>query len=109
MSSGRVRQRRGECDDHGGRGEEAFGTAPVVCGRVWWRSTLAGAAGDSERHLVPADVVELPVMARALGVATSAELVVVPSNLSEVLSSEGDGEVVEDRRMPIPFETSDGC
>ena len=65
--------------------------------------------GDSERHVVAAEEVELPVMARALGVAMSAELVVVTSDLSEVLSSEGDGEVVQDRRMPIPFETSDGC
>ena len=69
-----------------------------------------GAVSDSERHVVvAAEEVELPVMARALGVATSAELVVVPSDLSEVLSSEGDGEVVEDRRSPIPSETSNGC
>ena len=76
---------------------------------MWWRSTLVGAVGDSERHVVAVEQVGLPVMARALGVAMSAELVVVASDLSEVLSSEGDGEVVEDRRTPIPFETSDGC
>ena len=29
--------------------------------------------------------------------------------LSEVFSIEGGDEVVEDRRMPIPFETSVGC
>ena len=70
---------------------------------------LAGAAGDPGRHVVPVEDVELPVMARALDIATFAELVVVASDLIEVLSIEGDGEVVEDRRMPIPYETSDGC
>ena len=45
-------------------------------------------------------------MARAIDIATLADLVVVASDLSEVLSVEGDGEVVEDCRMPIPFETA---
>ena len=68
-----------------------------------------GAAGDSERHVVAAEEVDLPVIARAIDIATFADLVAVASDLSEVLSVEGDGEVVEDCRMPIPFETSDGC
>ena len=37
------------------------------------------------------------------------EPVVVASDLSEVFSIECDSEVVEDRRMPIPFESSVGC
>ena len=67
------------------------------------------ALGKHAAHVIAAEEVELPVMARAIDIATLADLVVVASDLSEVLSVEGDGEVVEDCRMPIPFETSDGC
>ena len=54
---------------------------------------MAGAAGDSERHVVVDEELELPVMARALALAT---FVVVAADLSEVLSVEGEGEVVEE-------------
>ena len=55
-----------------------------------------GAAGDSEHHVVAVEEVELPVLARALDIATFAEFVVVAPDLSEVLTIEDDGEVVED-------------
>ena len=48
---------------------------------------MAGAAGDSERHVVVDEELELPVMARALALAT---FVVVAADLSEVLSIEGE-------------------
>ena len=68
-----------------------------------------GAAGDSERHVVVAVEVNLPVMARALDIAKFAELAAVTSDLSEILFIEGDGEAVEVRRMPIQSVTSSGC
>ena len=52
-----------------------------------------GCGGDSERHIVGAEEVERSVMARAFDVAT---FVVVAAGLSEVLSVEGEGEVVEE-------------
>ena len=54
---------------------------------------MAGVAGDSERHVVVDEELELPVMARALALAT---FVVVAADLSEVLSVEDEGEVVEE-------------
>ena len=62
---------------------------------------LGDAAEGSERRVVVDKELELPVMARALVLAT---LVVVAADLSEVLSIEGEGEVVEelgeDERRP---------
>ena len=54
---------------------------------------MAGVAGDSERHVVVDEELELPVMARALALAP---FVVVAADLSEVLSVEDEGEVVEE-------------
>ena len=85
----RVHRCRG---DRGGCGEDGFATARVGGGRARRAWALAGAAGDSERHVVVDEELELPVMARALALAT---LDVVAGDLSEVLSVEGDGEVVE--------------
>ena len=90
-----MHRRRGGRDDLGGRGEDGFGPAPVVGERARWWSALVGAAGDSERHVVAVEEVELPVVARAFGMARFAEFVVVASDLSEVLAIEDDGEVVE--------------
>ena len=73
------------------RGDRAL--RPVLGGAD---RTLVGAAGDSERHVVAVEEVELPVVARAFGMARFAEFVVVASDLSEVLTIEDDGEVVED-------------
>ena len=64
-----MHRRRGGRDDLGGRGEDGFGPAPVVGGRARWWSALVGAAGDSERHVVAVEEVELPVVARAFGMA----------------------------------------
>ena len=73
--------------DRGGCGEDGFATARVGGGRARRVWVLAGAAGDSERHVVVVDEeLELPVMARALALAT---LDVVAGDLSEVLSVEG--------------------
>ena len=65
---------------------------PVVDERARRAWGIAGAAGDSERPVVVDEEFELPVMARALSLAT---LDVVAGDLSEVLTVEGDGEVVE--------------
>ena len=64
---------------------------PVVYERAWRALAFAGAAGDSERRVVYEEL-DLAVMAWALAVAT---LDVVAGDLSEVLTVEGDGEVVE--------------
>ena len=48
---------------------------------------------DSELHVVVVEEFELSVMAGAFGVAT---LVVVAADLCEVLSVEGEDEVVEE-------------
>ena len=53
-----------------------------------WRT-----AGDSERHVVVVKELELSVMAGAFALAL---LVVVAADLVEVLSVEGEGEVVEE-------------
>ena len=50
-------------------------------------------AGDSELVVVGVEQVELSVVAEAFDIAP---LVVVAADLSEVLSVEGDGEVVEE-------------
>ena len=76
-----MHRRRGGRDDLGGRGEDGFGRAHVVGERARWWSALVGAAGDSERHVVAVEEVELPVVARAFGMARFAEFVVVASDL----------------------------
>ena len=53
---------------------------------------VGGAAGGSERQVVGVEQLKLSVMARAFAIAA---LVVVAADLSEVLSVEGEGEVVE--------------
>ena len=53
----------------------------------------ARAAGDSERHVVVVEELELSVMADAFALAT---LVVVAADLGEVLCVEGEDEVVEE-------------
>ena len=103
-----MHRRRGGRDGHGDRGEEGFGTAPVVGERARRWSAFVGAAGDSERHVVAVEEVELPVMARALDIATFAERVVVAPDLSEVLCVEDDGEVVEDLGEATPRERAEG-
>ena len=87
------RRRRGARYDHGGCGEDGLGTAPVVGERARWACALARAERDSERHVVVDEEPKLPVMARTLAIAT---FVVVAADLSELLSVEGDSEVVED-------------
>ena len=52
----------------------------------------ARGSGDSELDVVVVEQVELSVVAEAFDIAP---LVVVAADLSEVLSVEGDGEVVE--------------
>ena len=54
---------------------------------------MAGVAGDSERHVVGVEQLELPVMARAFAITA---FVVVAADLSAVLSVEDEGEVVEE-------------
>ena len=70
-----------------------MGTAPGVGKRARRAAAFVRAAGDSKRHDVVDEEFELPVMARALGIAP---FVVVAADLSEVLSVEDDGEVMED-------------
>ena len=57
---------------------------------------IVGTVGDSERHVVTVEEVELPVVARAFGAWALAEVVVVAADMSEVLAVGGDGEVVEE-------------
>ena len=88
-----MHRRRSGGDDHGDRGEAGLGTVPVIGERARLGWAFGAAAGDSERPVVVGEELELGVMARALAVAP---FVVVAADLSEVLSFEGEGEVVEE-------------